>query len=43
MNEIERLILEGLLIDKGNASDENIEREDKWIKKVENLLKEIEK
>lgn len=40
MNKIQKLILEGLLLEKTDLSDEEIEKEDKWINEVRSLLEE---
>lgn len=39
MTKIERLILEGLLLDKTNLTDEEIEREKKWMEEVTKLVR----
>lgn len=39
MREVDRLILEGLLLAKTDLSDEEVERERIWIKKVGKMVR----
>lgn len=43
MREIDRLILEGLLLSKTDLSDEEVEKEKTWMKKVSKLLEDKKK